>query len=93
MIIINQIPTGPKPDTISPLQALTPGSAADGCWQPAFTAESMLQLVLTNMIDCEVDTTLTASGGTAATGPLRIDMRANPLQVQFVFGKTIHDHL
>lgn len=63
-------------------QALVAGSAANGCWQPAFTVESIMRLVLTGMIDCEVGTTHTAHGHNAATGPLRLDLSGNSIQVR-----------
>ncbi|MEW5316517.1 MAG: hypothetical protein WDW38_007887 [Sanguina aurantia] len=62
------------------IKALVPGVAGDGGWQPAFSVESILRLVLTNMVDCEVGQTLTAHGTVAETGPLRIALTPQPLR-------------
>eukprot|EP00195_Chlamydomonas_chlamydogama_P008603 CAMPEP_0202891176 /NCGR_PEP_ID=MMETSP1392-20130828/1308_1 /ASSEMBLY_ACC=CAM_ASM_000868 /TAXON_ID=225041 /ORGANISM="Chlamydomonas chlamydogama, Strain SAG 11-48b" /LENGTH=906 /DNA_ID=CAMNT_0049574859 /DNA_START=9 /DNA_END=2729 /DNA_ORIENTATION=+ len=43
-------------------------------WQPDFTVESILSMVLVNMIDCDVASIRTLSGPGGTTGPLRIDL-------------------
>ncbi|KAL4421127.1 hypothetical protein ABPG77_001522 [Micractinium sp. CCAP 211/92] len=60
------------------IQALTTGPEA-GCWRPTLSVESVLALVLFNMLNAEaVDVRTAVAGGRA--GPLRIAMGPNVLQ-------------
>lgn len=60
------------------LQALVSG---DDGWQSTFSVESILLLVISNMVDCDFGSTQTASGTVADTGPLRIALHPHPLRV------------
>lgn len=69
----------PQPFVLSLVQALVP---SDGGWQSSFSVESVLLLVLSNMVDCDFGTTKTAVGTVADTGPLRIALSPHSLQVR-----------
>lgn len=45
-----------------------------GAWQPSFSVETILNVVLTNLIDCEVVHIQTLTGPGGLTGPLRVDL-------------------
>ncbi len=55
--------------------------------QPAYSFESILSLVLTNMIDCEVQVVTTPNGPGGTSGPLRIDLQASAHAVKSVCAK------
>ena len=54
------------------IEALTL-SGSPGSWQAAYCFESIIQLVLTNMIHCESVMVRTATGPGGRSGPLRVD--------------------
>ncbi len=56
------------------IEALTL-SGSPGSWQTAYCFESVIQLVLTNMIHCESIIVKTATGPGGRSGPLRVDFR------------------
>ncbi|KAK9817931.1 hypothetical protein WJX72_004478 [[Myrmecia] bisecta] len=64
------------------IAALTLSGGA-GSWSPDYSVESILNVVITNMLDCERLQVTTASGG-GTSGPLRIDLDKryshNPMQ-------------
>ncbi|KAK9819125.1 hypothetical protein WJX74_005594 [Apatococcus lobatus] len=55
------------------IEALTL-SGSPGSWQAAYCFESVIQLVLTNMIHCESVMVRTATGPGGRSGPLRVDL-------------------
>ena len=55
------------------IEALTL-SGSPGSWQAAYCFESVIQLVLTNMIHCEPIMVRTATGPGGRSGPLRVDL-------------------
>lgn len=48
-------------------------SGGTGSWQPSYSVETILNVVLVNMVDCESVWIKTISGPGGLTGPLKID--------------------
>ncbi|WIA19343.1 hypothetical protein OEZ85_003974 [Tetradesmus obliquus] len=80
------------------LEALTL-SGTPGSWQPDFSVESLLNVILINMIDCPVTVVQTATGPGGRSGPLRIDFSSgNPTrgystaEARAAFNRTLENH-
>ena len=65
------------------IEALNLTGSPEG-WQPSYCAESMLQLIIANMVDCESVYVQTPTGPGGLSGPLRVDLDGkhctNPMQ-------------
>lgn len=81
------------------IEALTT-SGSPGAWQPTYTVEAILNVVIANMIDCEVTHIQTLTGPGGRTGPLRVCPQANArgaaqyseADAQAAFARTLHNH-
>ena len=78
------------------LEALTL-SGSPGSWQPSYTAEGMLHLVVLNMIDTPSVHVQTPTGPGGLSGPLRIDF-TNPLipysalEARSAYDRSVQNH-
>eukprot|EP00775_Hariotina_reticulata_P008971 gene8971-9146_t len=80
------------------LEALT-NSGPAGAWQPDMCVESLLNVVIINMIDCPSAYVQTATGPGGRSGPLRIDFSCgNPTygysqhEAKAAFHRTLENH-
>lgn len=55
------------------IEALVNTGSPNG-WQPSYTFESIISLVICNMVDCETAVVKTLSGPGGVSGPLRVDL-------------------
>lgn len=63
-------------------EALTLSGSA-GCWTPAYCVESILHVIIVNMVDCEVVQVRTAMGPGGLSGPLRIDLQSRGVMQEY----------